>query len=109
MKKTFTITRPKIRPDRQIEAVKRDINKYLKRERNKKLPEGVDFWDFECKFGPTAEEAEAVHAGDIGRAIETAREKKLESFYVEIVAKPGHRTKKPAGSPGGAASGSIKK
>jgi len=107
MKKTFTITHPKIRPDRQIEAVKRDINKYLKRERNKKLPEGFDFWDFACKFGPTAEEAEAVHAGDIGRSIETARERKLESFYVEIVAKPGLRTKKPAGSSGGAASGSI--
>ena len=29
MKKIFTITHPKIRPDRQIEAVKRDINKYI--------------------------------------------------------------------------------
>ena len=104
MKKTFTISHPKIRPDRQIEAVKRDINKYLTRERNKKLPENVDFWDFACKFGPTAEEAEAVHSGDIGRAIEAAREQKLESFYVEIVAKPGHRTKKTAGSAGRAAS-----
>ena len=107
MKKTFTITHQKIRPDRQIEAVKRDINKYLKRERNKKLPEGVDFWDFACKFGPTAEEAELIHAGDIGRSIEAAREQKLESFYVEIVAKPGLRTKKPGGSAGGATSGSI--
>jgi hypothetical protein len=107
MKKTFTITHPKIKPDRQIEAVKHDINKYLKRERNKKLPEGVDFWDFACKFGPTAEEAEVVHAGDIGRSIETAREQKLESFYVEIVAKPGHRTKKPAGGAGEAISGNI--
>ena len=104
MKKTFTITHQKIRPDRQIEAVKRDINKYLKRERNKKLPEGVDFWDFACKFGPTAEEAEVIHAGDIGRSIEAAGEQKLESFYVEIMAKPGLRTKKPAGSAGGAAS-----
>ena len=97
MKKTFIITHPKIKPDRQIEAVKRDINKYLKRERNKKLPEDIDFWDFDCKFGPTAEESKAVHVGDIGKAIDTAYEQGMESFYVEILAKPGHRTKKPAG------------
>ncbi len=107
MKKTFIIKHPKIKPDRQIEAAKRDINKYLKRERNKKLPENVDFWDFDCKYGPAAEEAEPVHVGDIGRSIETAREQKLDSFYVEILVKPGHRTKKPAGSASGAASGSI--
>jgi hypothetical protein len=98
MKKTFIITHPKINPDRQIEGVKRYINKYLKRERNKKLQEGSDFWDFDCKFGPTAEESEVIHVGDIGKSIDTAREKRLEPFYVEILAKPGYRTKKPAGS-----------
>ena len=95
MKKTFTITHPKIKPDRQIEAVRRDINKYLKRERNKKLPEGIDFWDFDCKFGPTPEDAVVIHVGDIGKSIDSAIEHGLESFYVEILAKQGLRTKKP--------------
>jgi len=96
MKKTFIITHPKIKPARRIEAVRHDIKKYLKRERNKKLPEGVDFWDFDCKFGLTAEESEVIHVSNIGKSIDTAQEQSLDSFYVEIVAKPGHRTKKPA-------------
>ncbi len=95
MKKTFSLTHPKIKAARLVEAVRRDVKKYLKRERNKELPEGVDFWDFDCKFGDCAEEAKVVHVADIGKSIDSAEEKKLESFYVEILAKPGYRTKRP--------------
>ncbi|MGB0744732.1 MAG: DUF6172 family protein, partial [Opitutales bacterium] len=38
MKKTFPLTHSKIKPERQLEAVKGEISKYLKRERRKKLP-----------------------------------------------------------------------
>ena len=53
MKKKFSLKHPKIKPARRVEAVKHEIRKYLKRERRKELPEGVDFWDFDCKFGLT--------------------------------------------------------
>ena len=53
MKKTFQLTHPKIKSARLIEAVRRDVKKYLKRERRKSLPEGVDYWDVDCKFGST--------------------------------------------------------
>ena len=92
MKKTFTVTDPKIKTDRLIEAVRHDINKYLKRERKKALPEGVDFWDFDCKCGPTAEEAKVLHVSEISKFIDSAQQQHLESFYIEILAKPGHRT-----------------
>jgi hypothetical protein len=95
MKKIFEITHPKIKPARLIEAVRCDVRKYIKRERNKKLPEGVDFWDFKCKFGPTAEESKVIHVDDIGKSIDEAEEQQLKSFYLEIMAKPGYRTKKP--------------
>ena len=95
MKKTFKITDPKIKRDRLIEAVRHEIKKYIKRERNKALPEGVDFWDFDCKFGPVAESAKAIHLAEITKSIDQAQEQQLESFYLEILAKPGHRTKKP--------------
>ncbi len=91
MKKTFQLTHPKIKRDRLVEAVRHDIKKYIKRERNKKLPEGVDFWDFECKFGNTVEEAREIHLAEITKCIDTVEEKQLE-----MLAKPGHRTKKPA-------------
>lgn len=97
MKKTFKLTSEKIKPARVAEAVRSDIRKYIKRERRKELPEGVDFWDFDCKVGPTAEEAREVHVSGIGKAIVAAEEQQLESVYVEVIAKPGRRTKKPKG------------
>ena len=39
MKKTFELTHPKIKPARKVESVKHEVKKYLKRERNKTLPE----------------------------------------------------------------------
>lgn len=94
MKKTFKLTHPKIKYERLIEGVKSDIRKYLKRERKKKLPEGVDFWDFDCKFGSTPEDSKTIHVADFGKSIDKAQLEKMESFYVEILAKQGHRTKK---------------
>lgn len=95
MKKTFQLTHPKIKVARLVEAVKHEVKKYIKRERNKKLPEGVDFWDFDCKYGPTAENAVEIHLSEINKRIDSAEEQQLESFYLEILVKPGHRMKKP--------------
>ena len=49
MKKTFRLTHEKIQPARLMESIKNEVRKYLKRERAKKLPEGADFWDFDCR------------------------------------------------------------
>lgn len=94
MKKTFTLTHPKIKVPRMVDAVKSDIRKYIKRERNKTLPEGVDFWDFGCKFGPTAETAQTVHPAELNTYIDEAEKQQLTSFYIEILAKPGYRMKR---------------
>ena len=95
MKKTFTLTHPKIKYARLIEAVRHDVKKYIKRERNKDLPEGADFWDFDCKFGNIEEDATKIHLAEISKFIDQAEKQQLESFYLEILAKPGFRTKKP--------------
>jgi hypothetical protein len=94
MKKTFQLTHPKIKLARLVEAIKHEVKKYIKRERNKPLPEGVDFWDFDCKFGPAAEDAKTIHLSEINKYIDTAEEQELASFYLEILVKPGYRTKK---------------
>ena len=95
MKKIFKLTNPKIKVTRLVDSIRCDLRKYLKRERQRELPKGVDFWDFDCKIGPTAEEAKVIHVADIGKFISAAQEQQLESFYVEILAKSGYRTKKP--------------
>lgn len=95
MKKTFNLTHEKIKYARLVEGVKHDVRKYLKRERRKELPEGADFWDFDCKFGDTEAEAKVVHLSEIDACIHDAEKRELKSFYVEILAKEGFRAKKP--------------
>ena len=94
MKKTFDLTHPKIKYPRMIDAAKNEIRKYIKRERRKELPEGVDFWDFDCRFGDIKAEAKTIHLAELDKCIDEAGKRELKSFYVEVLAKSGFRTKK---------------
>ena len=91
MKKTFELVHPKIKPARLIEAVRRDVKKYLKRENRKSLPDDFDCWNFDCKFGPSVEKAEVILSSEISKCISEAEAENLKSFYLEIIAKPGHK------------------
>jgi hypothetical protein len=95
MKKNFKLTNPKIAPERQVDAVKHEIKKYLTRERNKKTTEGVDFWDFDCKFGGDDQSTEVIQVSEINKSIDGQVASKKESFYLEILAKAGHKTARP--------------
>ena len=95
MKKTFKLTHPKIKAPKLVQTIKHEVRKYLRRERRKHLPEGVDFWDFDCRCGVDEASSEVIHVSDIDKAIDQAESKQLKSFYLEILAKPGRRRKKP--------------
>ena len=94
MKKTFPLTSPSHQPARVVEQIKSDVRKYLKRERKKALPEGVDFWDFNCKVGQGAAEPETKHVEEIIPTIDQAAASQCETIYIEILSKPGHRMPK---------------
>ena len=94
MKKTFHLIHEKIKYPRMIEAAKHEVRKYLKRSRRKQLPEGADYWDFECKFGTLEDDAQKVHLAEIDKAINEAEKNKAEVFYVEIIPVAGYRKKK---------------
>ena len=98
MKKTFKLNIEGKNRDRVLEATKHEIRKYVKRQRRVPLPEGVDYWDFDCKFGNSAETAVVVHFATITSLIDAVATEGGESFYLELLAKTGHRTAKPAGS-----------
>lgn len=91
MKKTFKINIEGKNRDRVLEATKHEIRQYMKRERNKALPEGVDFWDFDCRFGLSQERAESVHVANITALIDAAARDGADAFYLELLAKPGVR------------------
>lgn len=97
MKKNFSLTAINKKPDRQVEFVKHELNKYIARERRKSLPPETDFWDFDCKFGPEAGSAEAIHVAEINKKIDEIVMAKAPGFYIEILAKKGRRLKKNDG------------
>ena len=101
MKKTFQLAHPKIAYPRLIEAAKADVKKYLKRERNKTLPDYADFWGFDCKFGNTEDAAEVIHVAEINDKISFAESQAWQTFYLEILATPATRTKRPEGEADG--------
>ncbi|MET0520273.1 MAG: DUF6172 family protein [Burkholderiaceae bacterium] len=94
MKKTYLLKIEGKHPERLLEAIKHDIRKYLARERRKPLPKGVDFWDFDCRFGASADAAEPAHVGAITELINEMALAGAEQFYIELLAKPGQRTAK---------------
>jgi len=94
MKKTFKLTHQNIKPERQVESIKHEIRKYIKRERNKKLTDDADFLDFDCKFGADQQSSDVIHLSEIDKSIEWAVSEGLETFYLEVIGKPGYRTRK---------------
>ena len=100
MRKTFPLESERLKPPRVIESIKGEIRKYLKRERRKSLPEGADYWDFDCRSGQDDESSEPLHVAEIKAAIDNASREGWKTVYIEILAKPGHRGgNKPESSP----------
>ncbi|ART79414.1 DUF6172 family protein [Oceanisphaera avium] len=87
MKKIFTLAHPKLPLPRRVDAIKHEIKKYFKRERNKTLPPGMNYWAFDCRFGITAEQATPVFPSEINKRIDEVVAQELTEFYLEILAK----------------------
>ena len=88
MKKTFSFVVPNKKPERQCDSIKYEVKKYIARERRKKLPDGADYWDFDCKIGLYAEVAEDIHVSQINKEISKVFDSGNESFYLEVMVKP---------------------
>ena len=101
MKKNFPLQAEGKHPDRVLEAVKHEIRKYFKRERNRDLPKGADFWDFDCKVGLTSDSAEVVRVGAVVEAVDATAKSGASSVYVEILSKHGVRVLKTQSLAGG--------
>ena len=101
VKKTYQLHIEGKNRDRLIDASKHDIRKYAKRERSRPLPKGVDYWDFDCKFGNDEASAEPVHFATLMGLITAATEAGATQFYVEVLTKHGVRTARPQQSADG--------
>ena len=95
MKKTFLLQTEDKNPDRILEAVKHEVRKYARREGRKTVPEGFDYWDFDCKVGVTPVEAEVATFAQVVPMIDAAAKAGAATCYVEVLAKPVIRLRKP--------------
>jgi DNA replication protein DnaC len=95
MKKIFQLQQEGKHPERVLDAIKNEVRKYIKRERAKALPAGVDFWDFDCRFGESAQAAQVAHVAALTQLMNEAQQAGNAQFYLEILAKPGVRTARP--------------
>jgi hypothetical protein len=95
MKKNFPLHVPGKADARVLDGIKSDIRRYVKRERRKPVPAGVDFWDVDCAVGPDAATATPLPLDDVGSAIDAVVATGVESVYVQILAKPGVRVVAP--------------
>ncbi|WP_101046759.1 DUF6172 family protein [Macromonas nakdongensis] len=91
MKKTFSLQIEGKHPDRVLDAVKHELHKYVKRERRKALPAGVDYWDFDCTLGADADSAEAVHVKALSARLDELAQGGAQQVYVAIAARAGVR------------------
>lgn len=86
MKKTFRLTAPRQDDARVRDKIRHEVNKYVKRERRKELPDGHDRWDFNCRLGASETTAETLALKDIPTAIDRVANDGAETVYIEILA-----------------------
>jgi hypothetical protein len=94
MKKVFPLVSERHKPARLAEQIKGEFKKYLKRERNKSLPDDHDYWGFNCRSGENPGAAEACHEKEIGKSLDQALAAGWSTFYLEILAEPRKRASK---------------
>lgn len=106
MRKIYPLRPEGKHPDRVLEAVKHDIRKYMKRERRVPLPDGADFWDFDCRFGADKDSAQPLHVADLTAQLDTLAQSGAPTCYVELLAKPAQWQRRPD-TPAGAATAGL--
>lgn len=96
LRKTYLLNIEGKNRDRLVEAAKHDMRRYVKRERSRPLPPGIDFWDFECRFGPDESAATPVHFATLTECIDAIVAAGAPQFYAELQTRHGQRSAKPA-------------
>jgi hypothetical protein len=94
MKKVFPLVSERHKPARLVEQIKGEVKKYIKRERNKSMPEDHDYWGFNCRSGQAPDSAEVCHEKEIGKSLDHALAEGWESVYLEILVEAKSRQSK---------------
>lgn len=91
MKKTFPLQAAGKDDARVRDKVRHEVNKYVRRCRQKPVPEGFTQWEFLCKAGPDAATATDKPLKEIAAAIDAIAQTGATSVYLEIEPTPVQR------------------
>ncbi len=89
MNKTYKLIEEKRNKDRVVEAIKHEVRKYIKREKNKSLPKDVDFWKLECKISKDSDELAFVEFQNLIKTIDTLVLEEAKILNIEILSFEG--------------------
>jgi hypothetical protein len=92
MKKTFPLHLAGKADERVLEAIRRDLRRYVNRERRKTLPEGFATWEFDCRVGAAPESAGSITVPGLNAAVDAVARSGAPAVYVEILARAAQRT-----------------
>src|SRR6478735_2412526 len=95
MKKSFPLQAPGKDDARVRDKIRHEVNKYVRRSQRRTPPEGFAQWEFICRVGVTAENAESKAIKEVGGAIDAVAEAGATAVYVEIEAVPAQRRSSP--------------
>ena len=88
MKKTFPLQSPSREDARVRDKIRQAVNRDVRRQRRKPLPEGFERWEFNCRVGPSPETAEVRSLKEVCNAIEAIAGTGVTAVYVEILPVP---------------------
>jgi hypothetical protein len=91
MRKTFSFISETKKPERVADKIKHELKKYITRERKKKLPESFNVWHFDCKVGLDDQQTYEIKISDLNKKVDEYQKKEVDTFYVEITAKPANK------------------
>jgi len=94
MKKTYSLVSANKNKERHVEAIKHELKKYMARESRKDLPENHDTWFFDCRFGDSEQNCQALKISDINKSIDEFTQAGKDSFYIEIIARASAKPKR---------------
>ena len=93
MNKTYNLIEEKRDKDRVVEAIKHEVRRYIKREKNKPLPKDVDFWKLECKISKNSDKLASIEFQNLIKTIDILVSEEAEILNIEILSFEG--IKKP--------------
>jgi len=96
MKKTFPLQSPGKDDARVRDKIRHEVNRCVRRERRRDLPEGFDGLEFTCRLGTAADSAQPLLLKEIAAAIDAVALTGSTQVYIEVIAVPVARRLPPA-------------